>query len=72
MGIPNRSNYHNAASQPTDRTYIKWQATLCGSKTRMESPAAKDTSSYISKILWIIMEEWLAHKQTASADRHYC
>jgi len=43
--------------QTTDDTYVKGQATLRGSKTRMKSTAAKHTSSYISKILGIIVEE---------------
>lgn len=33
----------------------------------MESSTAKNTTSYISKIVWIIVEKGLAYKQAASA-----
>jgi len=54
---PCSTHYHKEASQHTEHTYVKRQATLRGSKTRMKSPAAKHTASYISKILRIIVEE---------------
>lgn len=64
-----RQNYSDEKIdyKATDQTYVKRQATLCSSETGMEPSASKNTSSYICKILWIIVEEILAHKQATSA-----
>lgn len=53
--------------QVNNITNIQRQATLGGSKTGMESPAAQNTTSYIGKIPWIIMKERLANKEASPA-----
>lgn len=50
-----------------DQTYIEGQSTLCSSKAGVQPSASKNTTSYVSEILWIIVEEILANKQTTSA-----